>query len=106
MRRTSPRLLPIGRRLKQLRTEAGITLEKLAYESAGHALSKGYVSDIEAGKKVPSLQVVDALARRLGLPTFDLLVFPDQGLREQVVEATRRADEETLRRVLKVLEGG
>ena len=50
------------RRLKR------ITSEKLAYENA---ISKGYLSDIENGKRLPSLKLV----RGLEVPLRDLFDF-------------------------------
>ncbi len=76
----------VGRRLRQLREESKLTQEKLAYE-CGRA--KSYLCEIEAGKKVPSLAALAEFADRLGVPVFDLLVFPDDGARERLVEASR-----------------
>ena len=77
----------VGRRLRQLREERNLTQEKLAYECDR---SKSYVCEIESGKKVPSLAALGAFADRLGVRVFDLLVFPDDGVRERLVDATRR----------------
>ena len=41
-----PLALAIGQRIRQLREEAGLTQEKLAYEIG---MSKGFLSDIEKG---------------------------------------------------------
>lgn len=54
--------LRIGRRLTELREQRGLTMEKLAYEND---LSKGYISEIEAGKKLPSLKMLEKIARAL-----------------------------------------
>jgi len=76
----------VGRRLRQLREERRLTQEKLAYECGR---SKSYVCEIEAGKKVPSLAALGEFAERLGVPVFDLLVFPDDGERERLIDSTR-----------------
>lgn len=76
----------IGRRLRQLREEQGITREKLAYECGR---SKSFVSEIEAGKKTPSMTALADFAARLGVRPFDLLVFPEDGDRERVTERLR-----------------
>jgi transcriptional regulator with XRE-family HTH domain len=52
----------IGKRLTILRQERGLTSERLAYEND---VSKGYLSDIESGKKLPSLKMLEKLARAL-----------------------------------------
>lgn len=76
----------VGRRLRQLREERKLTQEKLAYE-CGRA--KSYLCEIESGKKMPSLTLLAELAQRLGVPVFDLLVFPDDGDRERLIDLTR-----------------
>lgn len=55
----------IGPRIRALREAVGITQEKLAYE-CGH--SKGYLSDVESGKRVPSLEFLADLMERLEQP--------------------------------------
>jgi tetratricopeptide (TPR) repeat protein len=52
----------LGRRLRALRTEHGLRLSDLAFPGC----SVGYLSHIERGTRVPSLQVVRELAERLG----------------------------------------
>lgn len=66
-------------RIRALREAAGITQEKLAYESG--LRSKGTLSKIEAGRLLPTLSVLDLLARRLGVDLLDLFVLPAQGTR-------------------------
>jgi transcriptional regulator with XRE-family HTH domain len=53
----------LGRRLASARAERGLTLRELAFEGC----SAAYVSTIESGKRTPSLQVLQALAERLGV---------------------------------------
>ena len=76
----------VGRRLRQLREERKLTQEKLAYE-CGRA--KSYLCEIETGKKVPSLAALADFADRLGVPVFDVLVFPEDGPRERLIDTTR-----------------
>lgn len=52
----------IGRRISTLRTKQDLTLEKLAYEND---ISKGYLSELEAGKKLPSLKMLEKIAEAL-----------------------------------------
>lgn len=78
----------LGSRIRALRKERGLTLEQLAY--AGEAVrSKGYLSDIEQGKRRPSLDVVEALAKELGVEVLDLFVWPEQSARHQQIEVAR-----------------
>jgi len=69
-----------GKRLRQLRRDAGWTQEQLA-EAAG--ITTTYTSDLERGTKVPSLTILLRLSRALAIPVGDLL-------REFTVEAVRR----------------
>lgn len=52
----------IGKRINTLRTKQDLTLEKLAYEND---ISKGYLSELEAGKKLPSLKMLEKIADAL-----------------------------------------
>jgi transcriptional regulator with XRE-family HTH domain len=51
----------IGERIRECRIEAGLSQRELATDGVSNA----YISRIEAGLRVPSLQAVIALARRL-----------------------------------------
>ena len=59
-----------GKRVRQLRLEAGWTQEQLA-EAAG--ITTTYTSDLERGTKVPSLTVVLRVSRALRISVTDLL---------------------------------
>jgi transcriptional regulator with XRE-family HTH domain len=51
-----------GRRIKELRDAAGLTQRQLAFEGCTPA----YLSRVESGQRIPSLQILRELARRLG----------------------------------------
>ncbi len=53
----------LGMRLRDARRGVGLTQAALAFPGC----SAGYISRIEAGERVPSLQILRVLARRLGL---------------------------------------
>lgn len=89
----------IGSRVRSLREEAGLTQEKLAYECG---YSKSYVSEIEAGKKLPSLTALATFASRLNVALFDLLVFPDESPRERLVDALRTCSPIVLREIMQI----
>ena len=81
----------LGRRIRALRKERGLTQEQLAYTADGIS-SKGYLSEIEAGKRLPSLNALAAIAERLGVEPFELLVFPGAGPKhDQVLQLLRLA---------------
>lgn len=60
----------LGRRLRELRLERGLTLRATA-EAAGMSLP--YLSEIERGRKLPSLDLLHHLAAALGLSTVQIL---------------------------------
>ena len=91
----------IGLRIAQLRNEQYLTAEKLAYES--EVGSKGYVSDIEHGLALPSLTTLERIAQRLDVSLYDLLVFPEQGDREQLIDLTRHVPKGPLARMVREL---
>lgn len=53
----------VGERLRQARAASGLTQRQLSFEGCTAA----YVSRIEAGARVPSLQIIHEFARRLGV---------------------------------------
>jgi transcriptional regulator with XRE-family HTH domain len=63
-----------GRRLKSLRLERGLSQSELA----DGGLSTGYLSRLESGARKPTNQIVDHLAKRLGVPasTFETAPAP------------------------------
>jgi transcriptional regulator with XRE-family HTH domain len=69
-----------GKRLRQLRLDAGWTQEQLA-EAAG--ITTTYTSDLERGTKVPSLTIILRISRALRISTADLL-------RDFSIEVVRR----------------
>ncbi len=60
----------LGARLRELRKEKGLKLVALANKSG---VSLAYVSEVERGRKLPSLEVLDRLAGALGLSILDVL---------------------------------
>lgn len=59
----------LGKRISELRRQKKTTSEKLAYENG---ISKGYLSDIENGKRLPSLKLLETIAKALGVSLRDL----------------------------------
>jgi transcriptional regulator with XRE-family HTH domain len=53
----------VGRRLHDAREAAGISQRELAFPGC----SAAYISRIERGERIPSLQVIRELARRIGV---------------------------------------
>ncbi len=51
--------------------------------------SKGFLSRVENGRKVPSLELLERIAERLGVEVYDLLVFPELGGAHEETEKLR-----------------
>jgi transcriptional regulator with XRE-family HTH domain len=79
----------IGARIRLLRDEVGLTQEKLAWECD---LTKGYLSQVEAGKRTASIPALAALAGRLGVLVADLVAADLSEPRLALLEAARRRD--------------
>lgn len=60
-----------GEKLHTLRTQKGLTLKELAYQ-LGH-VAHGYISELEAGKKLPTVELVLSIARLFNVTTDELL---------------------------------
>src|SRR6218665_380760 len=55
----------VGRNLKRLRTERGLSLEKLSQSSG---VSRAMLGQVELGQSAPTINVLWKLARALGIP--------------------------------------
>lgn len=60
-----------GEKLHNLRTQHAMTLQELAFALGLRA--HGYISELEAGKKIPTVEVVVKAARLFGVTTDELL---------------------------------
>ena len=89
-------------RIRALREELGITMERLAYES--DVGSKGHLSNIERGLVRPTAHTLKALAERLGVELPDLVNFPDDGDRARLYDLTRRMAPPRVRALLQETE--
>jgi len=103
-RRAKPDALSsaVGARIRELREEQGITMERLAYES--DVGSKGHLSNIERGLVRPTAHTLNALAERLGVSLGDLVTFPADGDRARLYDLTRQLSAARLRLLLREAE--
>lgn len=60
----------VGRRIRELREERGLSQEKLAEQLGNH---RTYIGAIERGERNMSTQVIETLAAQLKVHTDDLL---------------------------------
>src|SRR5438093_10909246 len=73
----------LGERLARLRNERGLSLRKLAFPGCSGA----YISAIEKGRRVPSLQVLHELAKRLSVSAEYLATGERAPLESRLAEA-------------------
>ena len=66
--------IAVGARIRALRTERGLTLSALA---AAAGIGKGSLSELEAGRRNPTLDTLYAVAGPLGVPLGALVDFRD-----------------------------
>ncbi len=59
-----------GRILQELRTQRGLSQEKLGFESNYH---RTYISQLERGQKNPSLKAIVRLAEALGIRPSEMI---------------------------------
>jgi transcriptional regulator with XRE-family HTH domain len=90
----------LGRRIADLRETCGLTQEKLAWEAG--LTSKGYLSRIESGERLPSVDVLANLADRLDVEVRDLFIFPVSGDIDHAMELVRTRGTTFARRVAKL----
>jgi len=77
--------MSLGHRIRQTRTQKGITLQELSERSG---LSKGFICQLENDKASPSLQALDRLSAGLGVPVALLLISQEE--RAHVVRVGER----------------
>ena len=68
--RSGPSRLTLGRKIVALRRRKAFSAQELADKAD---MSKGYLSDIENGFRLPSLRILQALAKALRVNIKDLL---------------------------------
>jgi transcriptional regulator with XRE-family HTH domain len=94
-----PLALAVGQRIRALRVAAKLTLEKLAFES--ELGSKGHLSSLEKGLVMPTVQTLKVLADRLGVLVLDLVTFPEDDDRSNLIDRTRELTKGSVRRLLR-----
>ena len=79
--------LQVGRRIKELREEEGLTIQELAETSK--LGSKGHLSNLERGLARPNIQTLKQIANGLGVLPLDLMTFPRTCVRQKLIDFTR-----------------
>jgi transcriptional regulator with XRE-family HTH domain len=78
----------------------GLTPERLAWNCD---LDKGFLSQVESGKRMPSVAVLLRLARRLKVEVADVVAYDKDHPRLQLLDAARRSDRAAVLEALKAL---
>jgi transcriptional regulator with XRE-family HTH domain len=89
-----------GARVRTIRQEQALTQERLAWDCD---IDKGFLSQVEAGKRIPSIPTLVALATRLGVGAADLLAFDLAEPRFAMLDACRLSDRKAVRDALRRL---
>lgn len=77
----------VGKRLREARDAAGLSQRELAFPGC----SAAYISRIERGERIPSLQVMRELSRRIGVSEANL-AYGAEALDHSVAEHVRGAE--------------
>ncbi len=70
----------VGKTIKDLRKQKGISQEKLAEEIDSHQV---YISEIERGLELPSLVVLDEMPECFGITLTELISIVEQNNKKQ-----------------------
>jgi transcriptional regulator with XRE-family HTH domain len=73
--------------LKRLRRQRGWSQERLGFEADVH---RTYVSDLERVARNPTLEMLEKLAKALGVPATELIREPDPG--DRTIRTIKRHD--------------
>lgn len=94
----------IGRRIKELRKQAGLTQEQLADRVQ---IDPRHMSRLERGVYFPSLDTLELIAQSFSVLLKDLFVFPEDEtadmLRTRLIQSISIMDESELHRIAKVI---
>ena len=88
----------LGPRIVELRRSRGLTQERLA--TAAGLKSKGYLSRIERGERLPSLAVLERLAQSLDVEIRDLMIYPETSDVDRAMDLIRSRGPEFARRMV------
>jgi quercetin dioxygenase-like cupin family protein len=81
--------VPIGKKIKQVRTEKKFDLERVANETG---FSIEYLKEIEVGKTMPPVGALLQIARALEIDSGALLKEPESTLQSRIKAHTKRTD--------------
>jgi len=80
--------LQVGQRIRAIREAGGLTIQQLAETS--ELGSKGHLSNMERGLVRPNIQTLKQIADGLGVLPLDLMTFPEDDIRQELIDLTRQ----------------
>lgn len=93
----------LGTRIKEIRKSRGLSQERLAEKVD---ISPRYLSRLEVGQQIPSIETLTGLAEALDVQLWELFTFGHDGTVKELREAMRKlileGDEQQLRLAVKV----
>ena len=93
----------LGKKVRQLRQEQGLSLSQLAH-GIEPQITRFHLSHVERGTRLPSLRILAALAERLGVEPFELLLFEqEEGDLVAIVDRVKVLPPAEQRKVLRYL---
>jgi transcriptional regulator with XRE-family HTH domain len=96
----------LGRRIRRIRTELGLSQEKVAEKSG---ISSKYMSDLERGEANASILVLERVATHLGVALTDLLDNEHEAeraeLMEEILSFLETSADDKLRLVYRIMKG-
>lgn len=96
--------LRFGKRIRQLRKQRELTLEKLGERSQ---VSNKFLQALETGKQAPTIETIEKLSRGLGVGMHELLAIEERtpkALRARAREMIADASDAEVARIVGVLE--
>lgn len=85
----APQRVPIGGKIKKVRMEKNVPLERVANETG---FSTAYLKEVEAGKAIPPVGAILQIARALEIDSASLLKEPESKLEKRIKAHTRRTE--------------
>lgn len=92
-------MIEVGRRIKELRTRKGITVNRLA-NIAG--ISQSYLRDIEIGNKQPTVEYLSYICDALGITL--AAFFTDEQSADRLTAAVNKLNSKQLSALIAMLE--
>jgi quercetin dioxygenase-like cupin family protein len=85
----TPSRVPIGGKIKKVRVEKNLPLERIANETG---FSIAYLKEVETGKAIPPVGAILQIARALEIDSASLLKEPESKLEKRIRAHTKRTE--------------